>query len=87
MHDEICRLAQRQAAIGSVQQAKRLPSHGFCPQYHPLAPQPGPAGAVHIMLALFWFPPLNTKGIPLPGWTIMDLGERPFVLTLLCIHF
>lgn len=40
------------------------------------------ATAVHIMLALFWFPPLNTKGIPLPGWTIMDLGEALIFATL-----
>ncbi|PRW45129.1 Acyl- sterol acyl transferase [Chlorella sorokiniana] len=31
---------------------------------------------LHVMLALFWFPPLNTRGIPLPGWTIMDLGAH-----------
>lgn len=47
------------------------------PPHRPAMPPPTPCCAVHIMLALFWFPPLNTKGIPLPGRTIMDLGARP----------
>lgn len=34
---------------------------------------PAPA-AVHAMLYAMWFPPLNARGIPVPGETIMTLG-------------